>query len=93
MPAARLLRAPRLGVPDLAQIPGGYLGAGLPKVLRTVVSRRYEGTHRDARVKSGSPAIRRPAGPGPPPQRRSPAQARLASALLGVLRAASRAAL
>ena len=60
----------RLDVPDLAQIPGGHLGAGLPKVLSTVVSRRYEGTHRTPRS-SSSPAIRRPA-----PGRRSPAQAR-----------------
>ena len=55
--------------------PGGHLGAGLPKVLSTVVSRRYEGAHRTPRS-SSSPAIRRPAGPGPPPRRRSPAQAR-----------------
>ena len=41
----------RLDVRDLAQIPGGHLGAGLPKVLSTVVSRRYEGTHRDASIK------------------------------------------
>jgi hypothetical protein len=39
----------RLDVRDLAQIPGGHLGAGLPKVLSTVVSRRYEGTHRTPR--------------------------------------------
>ena len=57
----------RLDVRDLAQIPGGHLGAGLPKVLSTVVSRRYEGTHRDASIKHSGPAIRRPAGPGPPP--------------------------
>ena len=45
MPTARLL--PALGSTcDLAQIPGGHLGAGLPKVLSTVVSRQYEGTHR-----------------------------------------------
>jgi hypothetical protein len=51
----------RLDVRDLAQIPGGHLGAGLPKVLSTVVSRRYEGTHRDASVKQqpGHPAARR----------------------------------
>src|SRR5712672_3342046 len=51
----------RLDVPDLAQIPGGHLGAGLPKVLSAVVSRRYEGTHRDAPVKQqpGDPAARR----------------------------------
>src|SRR5712664_4662662 len=52
----------RLDVRDLAQIPGGHLGAGLPKVLSTVVSRRYEGTHRTPRA-SSSPAIRRSAGP------------------------------
>jgi hypothetical protein len=51
----------RLDVRDLARIPGGHLGAGLPKVLSTVVSRRYEGTHRDAPVKQqpGDPAARR----------------------------------
>src|SRR5216683_7339788 len=61
----------RLDVRDLAQIPGGHLGAGLPKVLSTVVLRRCEGTHRDAPVKQqpGDPAAR-------PPRRRSPAQAR-----------------
>ena len=65
----------RLDVRDLAQIPGGHVGAGLPKVLRAVVLRRHEGTHRTPRS-SYSPAARRPAGPGPPLRRRSPAQAR-----------------
>lgn len=65
----------RLDVRDLAQIPGGRLGAGLPKVLRAVVLRRYEGTHRTPRS-SCSPAIRRPAGPGQSLGHRSPAQAR-----------------
>jgi len=56
-----------LDVRDLAQIPGGHLGAGLPEMLRAVVLRRYEGTHRTPRS-SSSPAIRRPAGPGPAPR-------------------------
>jgi hypothetical protein len=66
----------RLDVRDLAQIPGGHLGAGLPKVLSTVVSRRYDGTHRDASIKQrpGHPAARRtrpaPRGTG---QRHKPA--------------------
>jgi len=50
----------RLDVRDLARIPGGHLGAGLPKVLSTVVSRRYEGTHRDA---PGQAAARPSGGP------------------------------
>jgi hypothetical protein len=41
----------RLDVRDLALIPGGHLGAGLPKVLSTVVLRRNESTHRDASIK------------------------------------------
>jgi hypothetical protein len=41
----------RLDVRDLARIPGGHLGAGLPELLRAVVLRRCEGTHRDAPVK------------------------------------------
>jgi hypothetical protein len=55
----------RLDVRDLAQIPGGHLGAGLPEVFRAVVLRRYEGTHRTPRS-SSSPAIRRAAGPTRP---------------------------
>ena len=76
----------RLDVRDLARIPGGHLGAGLPKVLSTVVSRRYEGTHRTPRSSSspvkqqpGQAAARTSGGPPDPARprrRRSPAQAR-----------------
>ena len=78
----------RLDVRDLAQIPGGHLGAGLPKVLSTVVSRRYEGTHRTPR--SSSPAIRRPAGPGPPPAAPVTSTSPLTRALLSVPRRLAR---
>ena len=65
----------RLDVRNLAQTPGGHLGAGLPKVLSMVVSRRYEGTHgrldqAAARLSGGPP------DPARPPRRPSPAQAR-----------------
>ena len=73
----------RLDVRDLAQIPGGHLGTGLPKVLSTVVSRRYEGTHRTPRS-SSSPAIGRPAGPGPPPAAPVASTSPLTRALLSV---------
>src|SRR5262249_22059438 len=58
----------RLDVRNLAQTPGGHLGAGLPKVLSMVVSRRYEGTHgrldqAAARLSGGPPD--RPAPPAP----------------------------
>jgi hypothetical protein len=79
----------RLDVRDLAQIPGGHLGAGLPKVLRAVVSRRYEGTHRTPRS-SSSPAIRRPAGPGPPPAAPVTSTSPLTRALLSVPRRLAR---
>jgi len=51
----------RLDVRDLARIPGGHLGAGLPKLLRAVVLRPCEGAHRDAPVKQqpGHPAAPR----------------------------------
>ena len=48
------------------------LGTRAAELLRAVVLRPCGGTHRS----SSSPAIRRPAGPGPPPRRWSPAQAR-----------------
>jgi len=53
--------APRLDVRDLAQILGHHLGAQLPKLLRAVVLRPYEGTHRDASIKQqlGRTAARR----------------------------------
>src|SRR6266851_3967098 len=79
----------RLDVRDLAQIPGGHLCAGLPKVLSTVVSRRCEGTHRTPRS-SSSPAIRRPAGPGPPPAAPVTSTSPLARALPGVPRRLAR---
>ena len=65
----------RLDVRDLAQIPGGHLGAGLPKVLSTVVSRRYEGTHRDASIKQHARPSGGPPDPARPPRHRSTAQA------------------
>jgi hypothetical protein len=63
--------------------PRRHLGAGLPKVLSTVVSRRYEGTHRTPRS-SSSPAIRRPAGSGPPPAAPVTSTSPLTRALLSV---------
>jgi hypothetical protein len=55
-----VVTAARLDVRDLAQIPGGHVGAGLPEVRRAVVLRRCEDTHRDAPVKlqPGDPAAR-----------------------------------
>jgi hypothetical protein len=57
---------PGLDVRDLAQMLGGRLGAGLPKLLRAVVVRPCEGTRRDAPIRQqpGHPATRRT---GPPP--------------------------
>jgi hypothetical protein len=51
----------RLDVPDLAQFPGGRLGAGLPKVLSTVVLRRVRGHAPGASIKQrpAHPAARR----------------------------------
>jgi len=68
---------------DAVAVTGGHLGAGLPKVLSTAVSRRYEGTHRTPRS-SSSPAIRRPAGSGPPPAAPVTSTSPLTRALLSV---------
>ena len=66
VPTTRLLPAPGSTSAISRRSPAATSAPGLPKVLSTVVSRRYDGTHRTPRS-SSSPAIRRPAGPGPPP--------------------------
>src|SRR5260370_23914396 len=71
--------APGLDVRDLAQILGDHLGVELPKLLRAVVLRPYEGTHRDASIEqqhdhpaARSPRRRPPAQPPYPQQYHAP---------------------
>jgi hypothetical protein len=74
---------PRTRRPRSRADPGGHPGAGLPEVLRAMVVRRYEGTHRDALVRQqpGHPPDRRT---GPPPAAPAAGISPLTRALLSV---------
>ena len=89
VPTARWLPAPRHGVRDLTQIPRRPPRRGLPRLVRAVVLRRCAGTHRTP-GSSSSPAIRRPAGPGPPPAAPVTSTSPLTRALLSVPRRIAR---